>query len=438
MLIVAFALRFAFVQTVSYHAVNDASTYTRLAGEIAQTGDYDVGDGPHTAAGGSHGPTAYFPPGFPYLLAAVDLISGHRGHRQAVPAERLAQTVLGTAAVGLVGLVGLELFGEMTALAAMALAAVYPVFIELSGTLVAENLLIVFELAAVWAMLRAGRSRRAYPWIAASGALLGLASLTHENAILWLLPLAFASWTVVRRRPNRTPGIGRALAAPTILILLTIVTIAPWTIRNAIVMRHFIPISDETGITLVGTYNPVAAAVGPVPYKWQYFARLPEYAALHPTRYSEVGLSQHLQGQALSYIDAHPLAPLSAGFHNTLRMFELEGSYAWHASARAMGLHSGTARVGVIAFWLLCLLAVAGLFTRRVREAPPWLWTLPLLYALSIVFVNVETPRFREPIDPFLILLAGCAVSTALERLGLGGTPVRRRRRTSQLAGHHA
>ena len=30
------------------------------------------------------------------------------------------------------------------------------------------------------------------------------------------------------------------------------------------------------------------------------------------------------------------------------------------------------------------------------------------------MFVNVETPRFREPIDPFLLLLAACAVSTAV------------------------
>ena len=41
----------------------------------------------------------------------------------------------------------------------------------------------------------------------------------------------------------------------------------------------------------------------------------------------------------------------------------------------------------------------------------------PVLYAVSIVFVNVETPRFREPIDPFLILLAACAVVTAFTRL---------------------
>ena len=42
----------------------------------------------------------------------------------------------------------------------MALAAVYPVLIELTGTLVAENLLVVLELAAVWTALRARRAGR--------------------------------------------------------------------------------------------------------------------------------------------------------------------------------------------------------------------------------------------------------------------------------------
>jgi hypothetical protein len=38
---------------------------------------------------------------------------------------------------------------------------------------------------------------------------------------------------------------------------------------------------------------------------------------------------------------------------------------------------------------------------------------MPILYALTILFINVETPRFREPIDPFLVMLAACAVAHA-------------------------
>ncbi len=63
--------------------------------------------------------------------------------------------------MGLIGLVALEAFGAGVALVALALAAVYPVLVELSAVLVAENLMTAFILAAVWAALRAGRTERA-------------------------------------------------------------------------------------------------------------------------------------------------------------------------------------------------------------------------------------------------------------------------------------
>jgi hypothetical protein len=215
--------------------------------------------------------------------------------------------------------------------------------------------------------------------------------------------------------------------------------IAPWTIRNAVELHHFVPVSDETGITLLGTYNATSAASRPVHYKWDLFLKMPEFKALARAapRYDEVGLSNLLQSRALDYIGAHPFSPLDVGFHNTLRMFELEGSFASHASYAAIGLSRRAAGIGVVSFWLLCALAIAGWFTAVRREAPGWLWAFPVLYWLSVTFVNLETPRFREPIDPFFVLLAACAVATAARRvapaLGLSGAPVRRGGRASEL-----
>ena len=105
------------------------------------------------------------------------------------------------------GLVALEAFGDSVALVCMALAALYPVLVELSGTLVAENLLLVFELAAIWTALRARRSGRPYAWIAATGVLTGLATLTHENAIVIIIPLAFGVAAAGRSiRPREPDG----------------------------------------------------------------------------------------------------------------------------------------------------------------------------------------------------------------------------------------
>ena len=450
-LLIALGIRVAHVETTPYHAITDAGTYNRLASMVARHGDYHTGDGPRTGAGNSRGPTAYFPPGFPYVLAVSDLLTGHeKGGKSALHSERIEQALLGTLAVGVIGLIALEAFGSGVALTALVLAAVYPVLIEESGLLLAENLLIVFELAATWTALRArraaGAGRRA-SWIFATGVLTGLATLTHENAILMLVPLAVAVAIAARPWRGLRPARGPAVGAIALLVVSTALTIAPWTIRNAVELHRFLPVSDETGMTLVGTYNPASAAFSPIPYKWRFFIQIPQDVIYKHTgpRYTEMQLSSRLESQALNYIGHHPLSPLDVAFHNTLRMLELEGSYAWHASAYAMGLSLGTARTGIIAFWIMGLLALAGLFTRPVREGPKWLWGIPVLLGLSALLVNMETPRFREPVDPFVILLAACAVSGALgavregrfpplgRRSGLGGAPVRRRRRAAGL-----
>jgi hypothetical protein len=263
-----------------------------------------------------------------------------------------------------------------------------------------------------------------------------------------LLPLGVAVGSAARPWRGLRPARGPAVGVVALLVATTALTIAPWTIRNAVELHRFLPVSDESGITLVGTYNPASAAFSPVPYKWRIFSQIPQDEIYKRTgsRYTELQLSNRLESQALNYIGHHPLSPLDVALHNTLRMLELEGTFAWHASAYAMGLSVGTARIGIVAFWIMGLLALAGLFTRPVRDGPKWLWGIPVLLGLSAVLVNMETPRFREPVDPFLILLAACTVNSAVaavrgrrlhplrRRSGLSGAPVGRGRRAPGLA----
>ena len=432
-LVAALAIRVGEVQRTSYQPINDASSYLTLASQIAHTGDYSTSHAVGTGAGGTRGPSAYFPPGFPYFLALVDLVDGHTGPAHApapnqggvglaydpaaVEPARISQAVLGTIVVALIGLVALEAFGPAVALVALVIGAVYPVLVELSAVLVAENLLTVFILAAIWAVLRARRSSRPYRWIAGAGVLTGLATLAHVNAIVIIVLLAFAAWRV---RPK--------LASPALLVATTVLALVPWLVRDAVVMHSFVRITDEDGITLVGTYNHTSATDPQVPYRWRLYLNLPHEQRLiqEASHLTEPQLSQRLQDQAFDYIGDHPLSPLDVLYHNTRRLLELEGSRAWKISAASIGLPIATARIGVLSFWLLCLLAVGGAFTATIRRAPKWLWVAPLLLWLSVGLVNSETPRFREPIDPFLVLLAACAIEAALRAVWarLRGSPV--------------
>lgn len=431
-LLAALAIRVAEVQRTSYQPINDAASYLTLASQIAHTGDYSTSRAVGTGAGGTRGPSAYFPPGFPYFLAAVDLLDGDTGPAKAPPTPhgglgydpaavqpaRISQAVLGTIVVALIGLVALEAFGPAVALVALLIGAVYPVLVELSAVLVAENLVTAFILTAIWAALRARRSPHPYQWIAGAGVLTGLATLAHVNAIVLVVPLGVAAWRV---QPK--------LRSPALLIATTALALAPWLVRDAVVMHSFIRVTDEDGITLVGTYNHASATDPQVPYRWRLYLNLPGEQGLiaKAPRLTEPQLAQRLQDQAFDYIGDHPLSPLDVLYHNTRRLLELEGSRAWKISAASIDLPIATARIGVFSFWLLCLLSAAGAFTIAIRRAPKWLWVAPLLLWLSVGLVNSETPRFREPIDPFLVLLGACAVEAVLRAiwLRLRGSPVR-------------
>jgi 4-amino-4-deoxy-L-arabinose transferase-like glycosyltransferase len=193
----------------------------------------------------------------------VDLIDGHTEKKgPPLHGAHISQALLGTVIVALVGAIAWEAFGTAVALAALALAALYPVLIELSGILVAESLLTALVLAAVAAALRIRTSSHPYAWTAASGVLAGLATLSHVNGLLIVLPLAFAAAQAERAGHDDTDRRRgwRTLLGPALLVAAAALTIAPWTIRNALVLHKFIPVSDETGITLVGTYNPASAA----------------------------------------------------------------------------------------------------------------------------------------------------------------------------------
>lgn len=401
----ALVLRVVEVQRTAYTPVKDGRSYLVLGGQIARGGDYSA-DQP--GAGGTRpGPTAYVAPAYPYLLGALDWVTGNPATSSAqVHVDRLAGAVLGAVVVGLIGLIALELFGVDMALLAMALAAIYPAMIETSTILVAETLMTGFVLAAVWSALRLRRSADPLRWAIAAGVLTGLAALTHPSAIVLLIPLGIGvsvTTSVVGRRK---------VAGAAVLVVCTLLTLTPWLVRDGLVMHRFVPITDGAGLTLAGTYNATSAH-GQPPYASLDYSQVPGFAAIakHATKLTEPQLNGKLQNRALTYIAHHPSAVLGALEHNSLRLLELEGSRAWHESAASMGLSRGTAEVGVICFWALCALALLGLIGPAGLRAPGWLWLVPVVMWLSAALTNGETPGFRTVIDPFLILLAARGIA---------------------------
>jgi len=97
-------------------------------------------------------------------------------------------------------------------------------------------------------------------------------------------------------------------------------------------------------------------------------------------------------------------------------MLDLGGIHWSIHTASTISVGRTVAKLGVFVFWLYFVLAVIGAFDRRARAAPLWVWTVPLLMYLSVVFLVVETPRYRTALDPFIVLLAALALTRVRRR----------------------
>jgi hypothetical protein len=257
------------------------------------------------------------------------------------------------------------------------------------------------------------RSRHRYRLALLAGLFAGLAILTRANAAVLLAPLAVAVWD---GRPWRSR---RALGPPAALVAIAVLAVVPWTIRNAEDLHAFVPVSTQLGSALAGTYNDAARADTQNPASWRSLKHVPDYAYLFDRvrEIPEAQLDKKLRSAAEDYALDHPFYVAEVAWWNTRRMVDLGGIGHARATAGTISIDRKWANRCIACFWIFAALAVAGAFSRRARQAPLFVWSVPVLMFLSVVFLVVETPRYRTAIDPFIVLLAALAVSALATRV---------------------
>ncbi len=393
LLFLALLIRVGYVlHSHNYRAVLDAGSYDLLGTGLAHGHGWVLGA------------SAYRPPGLPFFLAGVYLILG-------VPhgvwtETRLVLAVLSTVTVALIGLMVLQVAGRRAALISIAIAAVYVPLVVVGTALMTEALFVPLVLGATNCALYSRGSVHRCRWVALAGFLTGLASLTRGNGLVVGMALAVIVW-------GPKPRLSwRAAAAPALLIALMALTVAPWTVRNAIAQHAFVPVTTELGPTLTGTYNDLAAKHH---FIWVIGGYRNYHAIQTNSHLSEAQRNSRELSAVLHYIGHHPTYPIQAMFWNTMRLFDLQGLFVAERSA-----HTDTdtteffAHLGVFSFWVLGLLALGGLFTRAVRRIPLSLWIVPFVIWLSEAPITTGTPRFRAALDPFIILLAALAIEAVV------------------------
>lgn len=406
-LLVALALRVGLVATTGEYVPHaDSIDYDRNAIFLAEYGRYL----PSTQAEPGS-PSAFRPPAWPYLLAGVYEVTDARW-----TAGRLAAAVLGTLSVLLVYLIGDAVFGRAVARWAGWLAALFPPMVFMSGSLGAESLFVFVMLVAVFATLRARASPHALRWALLAGAACGLAALTRTNGLVLVVPVAVGLAAAAGFRLPR-PSLP-ALLAPAVAAVAMVVTVAPWTIRNAAAFGEFVPVSTQGGYSMAQVWNAESDSSGPT-------RGAPKFGPLEPYQHragtDEVELDRELRELALDYAREHPGYVIELAGLNLLRMFKLAAhesfTYYWNLERDLTAPRRALDSIGLAIIVLLVLLALVLRESRRtLAEAPWWLWLFPALLLASTVWL-FGNPRYRAQIDPFLVLAAAVGVSALRNRL---------------------
>ncbi|MEY2570979.1 MAG: hypothetical protein QOE63_1329, partial [Acidimicrobiaceae bacterium] len=209
----------------SYEPLNDSQHYDLIASSLA--GGHGYGD---AVLLGATGPSAYRAPMYPVVLAAVYAVFGEHSWT----AGRVENALIGVALVALIGLVASQLWGRRVGAVALLLAAVHPTLMLFGSGLQLEPLLASLVLASIAAALQHRRTRQ-LSWLIAAGVLIGLTTLTRETGFLLIPVVALLVWDRSRRPSLAT------LRAPLAVALIALLTIAPWTIRNATQLHSLVP-----------------------------------------------------------------------------------------------------------------------------------------------------------------------------------------------------
>ena len=192
------------------------------------------------------------PPLYPFFLAAAFATAGYD-----IPRALLLQAlVTGAGVLAFAGL-GHALFGRKdVAVVSALIAALFIPFVAYGSVLFAEALFVVLVTASFALLLRRDRAGRRRAALA--GIVFGLATLTRAVG-LFFLPFAMLALVVEMRetslvhgrsfRASRWGGTRSGIGAAVAFGLATVLTIAPWTVRNALAYGRFIPVDTNGGVS---------------------------------------------------------------------------------------------------------------------------------------------------------------------------------------------
>jgi 4-amino-4-deoxy-L-arabinose transferase-like glycosyltransferase len=384
----AFALRLAVITVGHTYRITPRRDHFQFGWEMGRIArSIATGQGFSSPTDLPTGPSAWAPPVYPYILAAVFKFFGVYSTASGFVILTFNSIFAALTCVTLYG-VAEFVCGDAIARAAAWSWAVFPYLFYWPARVVWETSLTTFLLSL--ALLQTLRMSLGTPsrrqWIF-FGALWGLIMLTN-TAIVSMLPCCLL-WLFYRRGSAYVRGIALSVA-------VACIAVSPWIIRNYVVFDQFIFVRDNLPLELHMANNNNSSGL----WTRNEHPANDTAAMLKFQRLGEIRFMDEKRREFWGFVGEHP---------GRVAMFTLRRVFYFWAAPPSLTVTSNgydleTARH--MGFLLGAIFAFAGLgVTLRSRVNGGFLMAcLLLIYPLPYYLVN-PFPRYKAPIEPEMILL---------------------------------
>jgi 4-amino-4-deoxy-L-arabinose transferase-like glycosyltransferase len=400
--VLAFVIRFIAVCCAFRNVANPVNTHAEFGFEMGWTArSITLGHGFSGPFQQITGPTAIVPPLYPYLLAGIFKLFGLYTPLAAFVALLLNSICSSLTCIPVYG-AAREASGERVARWAAVGWAIYPFAVYFSAAHIWDYALTSFIFACCfWWAMRLHRATKLRTWVL-FGVLYGVGALSNPS-IVSMLPflLLIAVW---RGRQIGVPAFKRAMIALAAFVL----TIVPWTIRNARVLHIAAPLRDGFWMELyAGNIGDPTDSNSPSAHPASNPAQMALYAQMGESAYM-------VQKRALviETIRENKRAFVHASYRRFLRYWT-----GYWSLSRDYLQHEPFDLPNVPFCTTLSLFLIAGLVTWR-RNRQGTLIPFALLVVLFPIpyYLTHASMDYRQPVEPELAILITAGMLAVRDR----------------------
>lgn len=345
-------------------------------------------------------PAADHPPLTSLLLTPITWLTKSSG--SFLTAQRLMMVMIGVVSIVVVAKIARLLAGDKVGLIAAIITAVYANVWVNDGLIMAET--PTFFLLAI-TMLLALMYRRQHQrkYLVGLGATSGLLALTRPELLLVTVLLVFFVIGV-----HRADNVKRRLKCAAVVLIASLIVIAPWIIWNQTRFSDSVYISTNDGLTLAGAncdstyYNDIGS--------WDIWCA---YETTIPEDADASRASTLMRHDGLSYWNDHITRYPIVAAARIARVLSVGFIGSNNNAATFEGRPKWVSLLGMFQFWLIIVAAAFGL--RKLANRIDQIILLVLLPMIVLVAMIANAyVRFRLPAEVGLIVLAAIGINHLL------------------------